>query len=156
MPQVITQGYYQQAEQKAQSLFVQTQCVVLLFLLPELRGAGGGLCVCLTTLSLRAGADKLVEGLTSLGPNEPRLGWRSAPSLPQRVQTCISHSKEQPSKVEAVGQERWSLSSVDVSLCTGGITVFLYFILMTYRIKWTSRNSSMNSKRGMKSTCPVS
>lgn len=61
-------------------------CVVLLLLFPELRGAGGGLCVCCTTLSLRAGADKLGEGLTCLDPAVPCLGWRSAPSRHQTVQ----------------------------------------------------------------------
>lgn len=65
---------------------------MLLFLFPQLWWAGSGLCVCLTTLPLRAGADKLVEGLTSLDPTVPCLGWRWAPSLPRRIQTCISHS----------------------------------------------------------------
>lgn len=96
----------------------------------------------------------LLKSRLSADPPMLCLEWRSALFLPQRVQTCISHSTEQTAKLETVGQERCSLSSV--MCCTERVTAFLCgVVFITYRIKWMNRVKSVNSEWAIKSSTAV-
>lgn len=107
------------------SVSIQTKCVSLVFQFPELGGQRWTSCV-FHKCFLRATAHKPAEELVSQDPAVVWLGWRSAPALSPRVQTCVSCCADQAAKVEAVEQESCSLSSVNACLGAEGVTALPY------------------------------
>lgn len=94
--------------------------------------------------SLKATAHRLAEELVSQDPAVLWLGWRSAPALSQRVQTCVSCCKEQAAK--AAEQESCSLAALNLCLGAESVTSLL-------NLHWSL---TVSSEWGIKSVCLVS